>query len=244
MLDQTRQILREEFENRKKKNAKFSQRGFAQKLKISPATLSGFLAGKRALSLTIAKKIATDLKMSPEKRKEFLLAFDRPEPKPLEYKEISIQDFENISHWSYYAFLNLIETTDFEFDANKIAERMGLTSTEVKKICADLIHLGLIQKEGAQLKRTYARIKTEDQVPSETLKNNHRQSLNLVIEAMNRYSIADRDNTSITMAINPEKLTEAKACIRRFQDEISELLETGNKTSVYQMCIHLYPLIK
>ena len=53
-----------------------------------------------------------------------------------------------------------------------------------------------------------------------------------------------RDFTSMTMAIDPEKLTEAKKKIREFRRGLSEFLEAGKKEEVYRLNIQLVPVTK
>ena len=54
--------------------------------------------------------------------------------------------------------------------------------------------------------------------------------------------VQERDFTSITMAINSKKLAEAKVLIRKFQDELSGLLEDSTPDQVYRLCVQLFPL--
>ncbi|MNL64824.1 hypothetical protein D3C87_1890770 [compost metagenome] len=51
-----------------------------------------------------------------------------------------------------------------------------------------------------------------------------------------------RDFSSTTLAIDLDKLTEAKTIIREFRQKMSALLRDGNKTDVYQLAIQFYPL--
>ncbi len=51
-----------------------------------------------------------------------------------------------------------------------------------------------------------------------------------------------RDFSSMTIAVDPEKLPEAKAVIREFRQKMASLLRDGNKTEVFQFALQLYPL--
>lgn len=51
-----------------------------------------------------------------------------------------------------------------------------------------------------------------------------------------------RDFSSATVAIDLEKLPEAKTIIREFRQKMSALLRDGEKTDVYQLAIQFYPL--
>ena len=51
-----------------------------------------------------------------------------------------------------------------------------------------------------------------------------------------------RDFSAMTIALDLEKLPEAKTIIREFRQKMGTLLRNGNKTEVYQLAIQLYPL--
>jgi hypothetical protein len=48
----------------------------------------------------------------------------------------------------------------------------------------------------------------------------------------------------MTMAIDPRKLPLAKTLIREFRFRLAELLETGNRTEVYNLNVQLVPVTK
>jgi hypothetical protein len=51
-----------------------------------------------------------------------------------------------------------------------------------------------------------------------------------------------RDFSSIMLAIDPEKLPEAKTIIREFRQKMASLLKHGHRSEVYQLAIQFYPL--
>jgi hypothetical protein len=46
----------------------------------------------------------------------------------------------------------------------------------------------------------------------------------------------------MTLAIDAEKLPEAKIRIQKFMSELTQFLETGSQTRVYEMVVNLFPL--
>ena len=53
------------------------------------------------------------------------------------------------------------------------------------------------------------------------------------------------DSHNIRVALeNPARLPAAKTAIRRFQDELSAILEGDDATEVYQLGVQLFPLSK
>jgi uncharacterized protein (TIGR02147 family) len=76
------------------------------------------------------------------------------------------------------------------------------------------------------------------------LKRSHRESILQAAEALDSIPTAERDITSMTMAIDPRKLPLAKTLIREFRFRLAELLETGNRTEVYNLNVQLVPVTK
>jgi uncharacterized membrane protein (DUF106 family) len=48
----------------------------------------------------------------------------------------------------------------------------------------------------------------------------------------------------MTMSIDVKKLPEARKIIKKFRREMSQFLESGNQTRVYQLGIQLFPISK
>ena len=48
----------------------------------------------------------------------------------------------------------------------------------------------------------------------------------------------------MTLAIDPEKIPEAKLIIREFRKKMGSLLNSGTKREVYQLGIQFYPVTK
>jgi hypothetical protein len=51
-----------------------------------------------------------------------------------------------------------------------------------------------------------------------------------------------RDFSSMMMAIDPDKISEAKTIIREFRLKMDSLMEQGHKREIYQLAIQFYPL--
>ena len=64
------------------------------------------------------------------------------------------------------------------------------------------------------------------------------------MESLEKDTIEDRDITSMTMAIDPDRLPLAKSLIAEFTRQLCETLETGKQKRVYQLGVSLYPLQK
>jgi uncharacterized protein (TIGR02147 family) len=77
---------------------------------------------------------------------------------------------------------------------------------------------------------------------STALRHSHREALTMGAEKLESVPLELRDFSSMTIAVSMERLPEAKKLIRAFQKQLSELLENGKRTEVYQICMQLYPM--
>jgi uncharacterized protein (TIGR02147 family) len=107
-----------------------------------------------------------------------------------------------------------------------------------------LVRLELLEFKNGKYKRTPNALKTSDGFASRALRLSHEQSLRQAIDALAEVSLESRDITSITMAIDPRKIEGAKKLIRDFRRKISEYLEAGEATEVYNLNIQLVPVTK
>jgi uncharacterized protein (TIGR02147 family) len=136
-----------------------------------------------------------------------------------------------------------MRTRNFTSNPNWIAKRLGISVSEVKDALERLTRLGLIHvNDRGDLVRGKAKFRTTDDVVNLSLRQAHSDNLELARNSLARDSVDQRDFTAATMAIDPKKLPEAKERIRKFQDDLAELLESGSQTEVYKICIQLFPL--
>ena len=235
-------------------NPSYSLRAFAKKLAMSPGAVSELLKGQRRASLKVAEKIAEKLLLDPQERAYLFEQFpSRLKRIPrhtgknhvLKYRQLTSDQFEVVAEWQHFAILSLIETDNFKASPRFIADRLGISQVSSEQAFKRLVRLGLITKtEDDKYKLTSNGFRTSDDIASVSLSRAHHQNLEKAKNSLERDEVKTRDFTFITMAVNLELIPQAKEKIRKFQDEMSALLETGNRTEVYQMCVQLYPLSK
>ena len=81
-------------------------------------------------------------------------------------------------------------------------------------------------------------------IPSAAIRKHHSQNLSLAEQSLHRDSVEHREFGSVTMAVNPEKLAQAKAILLKTRKKISDLLEMGELSEVYTLSFQLFPLTK
>lgn len=243
-------ILKEQFVALQLKNPKFSLRSFAMKIGIHAGTLSSIMLGKRKISRDVAGKILRRILPDPLKRSEVLELFPVGKKNPSlrtesRYVELEEEKFKMIAEWEHYAILSLMNCDDFQENESWMATRLGISTYRCEEVLKRLLEVELIRKgEGGKLERTYAALRTSDDKKSLALRSAHHGNLELARNSLKRDSVQQRDFSYMTMAINPHHLPEAKELIRKFQDELSDLLEKGERTEVYHFITQLIPLTK
>ena len=243
--------LRREYLKRRNKNVAFSLRAFARVLKVPSGRLSEIFSGKRKLTIQLAESIAQRLGMSPQEKERFLKSLPQNgvrnrtwTPVDNAYKQLSIDTFCVISDWYHYATLSLLELRDFDPSPKSIATRLGISVVEARAAIERLLRLELIARKGNSLVRTETSLTTTHDIVSSRLRRFHRQTLEKAIRSLEDIPLESRDITSITMAIDANKLPAAKRMISRFRRRMAGFLESGERTAVYTLNVQLFPLMK
>ena len=68
------------------------------------------------------------------------------------------------------------------------------------------------------------------------------QLLNKALQALEQQPLATRDYSTMTMAIDPTKLPEAKERLTRFRRDLCEFLEDGDQREVYCLALQLFAM--
>jgi uncharacterized protein (TIGR02147 family) len=253
--------LKMELVVRSERNSHYSLRAYAKACGFSPGVMSQFLSGKRIPSFQMAEKIIKALKLSHEEQECFLSSLAKKHqkrglkrispafkkiiqsPTP---KELSLDLFKVIGDWYHYAILMLTYVEQFNSDPKWIAEEIGITKTEAQLAINRLIQVGLIRKDkDGSLVATEEHFTTSDKnVTNSALKMHTKQSLQKAIASVDNDPIDMRSMTYMTMAIDPNKISEAKKIIEDFTNRMSGVLETGKRSLVYEFGVYLYPLQK
>lgn len=243
--------LRESLNGRQRKNAAYSLRAFAKDLEIDSSNLSAIFQKKRSLPYSRAGHIAKKLRLSPKESALFVASTMRKQMRldSIQVKEDSkkylLEDkyYKIISEWEYYALLQLLQVKRFDSSVDWIANRLGISESRARQVLGNLIELGFIKEDP---KKGYIRLspslETSEDIESQALQVSHIENLNLGKEKLEKVPVDKRDYSSITIAINPDKIPAAKAVVREFQEKLYALLSQGEKTEVYQFNCQLFPL--
>ncbi len=245
-------LLQTKYEEIRDKNPSFSRRAFAKKLGISAGAVSELFNGRRQVSKGLAERLSDRLLLDPQERSELFKLFPEKRRYKKEsnedevtanYLQLSADQFHVIGEWYHFAILTLMRTSDFQSDPKWVSERLGLPITTIKQAIERLKRIELITEDkNGNLVRSKTRYRTTDDVANVSVKKAHLQYLDSARKALEQVPVDQRDFTSVMMAIDPANLPKAKELIRKFQDELTEVLETKPKSEVYQLHVSLFPL--
>lgn len=235
-------ILNQELARRCERNPRYSLRSFAKAIGVSPANLSLVMNGKRDISKRTAKKILERVDLNAKDSALFLRQTGQKDLLPAE--NISLAEIERLCHWQCYAILSLMQTPDFISDETWIAQRLGVSVHEIRASVQALTETGVLITKGDRWKIKSV-IRINNQVSTAVVRGFHRQLITKALESMENDPVELRDISSITFAMSPQKMKEAKEEIRRFRLRMADLLEEADtSTEVYNLTVQLAPATK
>lgn len=230
--------LSNEYTKARAKNPSYSLRAFSSKLGIQVSALSEIFNGKRVISKKMGLRILSGLGLSPIES-EHILSDSREDGK----SNLSLDYFKAVSDWYYFAILSLAEIPNFEANPTWISKRLNISKREAKIAIDRLIKLEmLVENEDGSCEASGVEYKTPTDILNASLKNHTVQTLELAADSVINDPVEERDFSTITMAIDPRNLGEAKKMIKSFRKRLSKKLESGNKKEVYKLAIQLFPL--
>lgn len=246
------QKLKERFSQRQRGNHSYSLRAYARDLKVHPSTLSHVLLGKRPLPVKDSAKVLNALDLNAKERTLFVESLGRKHASLDRIRIPSIDDrafldeetyFQVIAEWEHYAVLTLFDCDGFEPSVRSIVAALGITETRAEVVLDNLIRYGLLERiESGAMKKAHPRVRTTEDVASAALHASHLETLSLGQRKLREVPVDLRDFSSLTVAVDPELMPQAKAIIREFRQKMDTLLKTGNKSEVYQLAIQFFPL--
>jgi uncharacterized protein (TIGR02147 family) len=251
---QTLKILTEELARIRMKNPGYSLRAFARRLKLPVSALSGILSGNLPITRKNGEKILENLHVAPPMAEKILqglrLRSDSPSPytsrvlkSQRRYSLLDMDHFQTISEWQYFAVLSLATTKGWKSEPAWIASRLGIQIRQAKEVLIRLERLDLLARDDSgRLMPTGKQYRTSSGVPNTFLRRHHVQGLDLARRAMEEDEFDACDFSSMTMAIDPRKLPEAKHRITEFRRSLCQFLEADERTEVYRICLQLFPL--
>lgn len=237
-------FLRDKIAEIQSKNPRVSIRSICIRAGISSGRMTDLLNGRRALSEYYAEKLVHGLKLERADRDtlySFITVHSRKTP---QRRMLAENQMPEIPGWENYAILNILKTQNHVPTAGWIAERLGITADIVTHSLEGLFRLGLIKKTGDGFEWVSDYIANSWEFSNESQQETHQQVLDKSIETLRSTAPHLRDYSSLTIAIDMEKMETAKKLIGEFRKKFGRHFEAGAKSEVYNLSIQFFPLTR
>ena len=167
-----------------------------------------------------------------------------PYKEQVETEILEQSTFESISNWVHDAFLTLIKTKEFKNEPQWICRRLGVSPTELSKVIQNLLNIGLIKVENGQYVAENSGTDVYvDQSTTAALKKLQLDANILSRLALENEPVEKRYHGINTLAIDPDKMDEAKKAIREFRQKFCVNTNwNGRRARVYQLNVSFYPV--
>jgi len=256
-----REYLGAELGRRIQCNPRYSLRAMARDIGVSPAQLSLVIRGQKNLSQQSAFRIANKLTMKPRESDYFCLLVEYETAKTEEKKrsilkklqvihstrsvrDLSADAFKVISDWYHIPIIEMTELDDFEFNAESVSERLGITPFEATTAILRLERLDLIKlDETGNYKKKH--LDTIVKAPNShiALRNLHRQMLAKAVTALEEQDPSKRFVGSETLSIDVSQIPDAKRMLSEFLNRMVMFFSEGTKkTETYHLSLQFFGL--
>lgn len=240
-----RNALNDEFLKRTKKNSRFSIRAFSQQLDIEPSSLAQILGGKRKLTQKMCDRLGAKLGFGPLKMRTLMKSVKREEKSFGAFNKLEEDAFKVITDWYYYAILELTTCDEFQPKPLWISRVLGITFAETTNAIERLKRLNYLEitPEGKWIDRLGDTNNLGNEFKAPAFTEHQRQVLKKALEALDKTSYDKRVQSSMTVTVSKEKVTEAKSMILNFIEELNDFLKSGQtKDEVYNISVSLFPI--
>ncbi len=243
--------IKEDLSQRQRTNPHYSLRAYARDLGLHSGTLSQVIQGKRALPFKSTKRVIEKLNLGPKEQTYFLESLYRTKTRLDDIKVAPNDDrfmldesyHKVIAEWEHFAVETLLELEDVVVTAAEVARRFGITENRADVVINNLKVCGLVKEdETGRLRKAHSGLRTTEDVKSRALRESHLETLEIGKKKLDEIGVEFRDFSSMTIAMDLERMPEAKTIIREFRQKMEALLRDGKKTDVCQLAIQFYPL--
>ncbi|MEN9722128.1 MAG: hypothetical protein RJB38_114 [Pseudomonadota bacterium] len=256
-----REIIKQEFAKRLKRNPRYSLRAFAIFLGLPSAQLSDILNAKYGMSAQKAATLAKKLEYSEQETEIFCTLVEKEHARSKAGRDAaarkleSLRDgpsrhlleddaFEAISGWYHFPIVELTRTEGFVGSPAWIGKRLGISTIEADLAVERLKRLGLLKIENEKLVPSREFYESPRQAtPFQARRNFHTQILSKAGEAIMTQPLDRRDFSAAILAIDSRQISEIREIISRFRKELDQHLERSDKKdSVYCVSVQLFDL--
>ena len=250
--DRVVDLLQQEFTRLQTRNPGFSLRAFARRLDLAPSLLSEILRGKSRVTRKTGEKVLMHIGQGPDQIQHLISelrpridrARAREKSNPVRhYSTLNMDQFHLISEWEHFAVFSLAATAGFAGEPMAIGKTLGIPTRKARTVLERLLAMGLLSRSvDGHVTATCPDIRTTSDIPNIYIRRAHLENLELARRSMNEDALDETDYSVLTLAIDPDKIPEAKKRIREFRLSLGQFLESGVRRRVARLSIQFFPL--
>ena len=255
-------FLRDYYSARHSSDRWFSYRYIQSKTGIDPGYLFKVFQGKKALPQKKVPAIAEMLDFGKREKEYFTLLvlygkaksnenIRRYFEKLLQFREIPARtvmagEYEYYTKWYYAALRQILSIVTFRGNYASLARMTvpAITPGEAKKGVSLLCKLGLVKKlDDGTFRVADQFLSTGEEWHSIGVRRFQQETIGLAHRALDTVPRDQRDISTVTVTLSKEGFNEARERIRRFRQDMLELVNmNGDPAGVYHVNIQMIPI--
>ena len=256
-----RQYLKDYYEEKKKISSYFSYRYIGQKLGLDHSFIVKILMGKRHIKESHIPSLCNLCKLEGKEAEYFetLVHFTKARSdsqiklyfeklmslKSVKHYNIHESQYEYFHKWYYAAIRSALEILPVNENLQELADFLNpsITLQQAEESISLLQKLELIEKdEDGVFVLTKNHLTTVDRWSVVAIKNYQKEVIKMSAESLDRDHKSQRDISTITMAIERDKLPILKEMLKDFREGvINQVDEMDSPDAVYQLNLQLIP---
>ncbi len=259
-----RQLLKDLYENNKKKLSTFSYRFIGQKVGFKSAGFfTNILQGKRNISNNIIFKFAELFKFNKKETEyfELLVLYDQAKEhsrkkyyfekllsmRKSKVHELTAEQYQYFDKWYNVAVRELLNYFPFRGDFNQLGKMINpsISASEARKSVELLLKLGLIEEKDDHTYRvTNKTVTSYPHVPLVAIHNFQLTTMDLGKEAIDRFPKDKRSISTLTLSLSTETYKAIEEKLAIFRRDVLDLVKNDRNRidRVYQFNFQIYPL--
>jgi uncharacterized protein (TIGR02147 family) len=263
-FNEYREYLQEYYRERKEQSYFWSYRFMADKLGIDHSLIIKIFSGQRHLKEEYLPKVVDLCKLNQREAEYFknLYYYNKAKSdaqiklyfeKMLALKSVTslnIQEnqYKYFQKWYYAAVRSVVEYLDFKDDYKTLAKHISpnISVKQAREAVQLLNNLGFIYKDKTgswKLKQNH--IQTPEKWKSLLIKNYQQECVQQSMQALDLFKKEAIDISTITMAIEVDKLSFIKHVLQACRESIvQQVAEMDNPNQSYQFNMQLFPVSK
>ncbi len=239
-------LLIQFFEERRKKNSRYSLRALAKFLEMEPSFVSKILRKKYKLNVRLIRHIAAKIGLD-EGTIEKCIESNIKVLEGRNFADLDDQAFSKIARWETFAILRFLDV-DRSLNTALIAERLCLPETEVVSIISDMEQLDLVERnEEGDFKRLQERYLVRDERLRTDINKKLTKSFILkAADSVESIPVEERVHMTALISINERSYEKIKKRIHEFALEVGRFAQedAGTEDRVMMVNVNFVPVIK